>query len=76
MVMTLAPDNTLQPCRVLRAMFFAGRVAAPGDDLRLPRSTAYELRAAGKVEFVAAAAEPAEPPPAAPRGRRAPKADE
>lgn len=75
MVMTLAPDNTLQPCRVLRAMFFAGRVAAPGDELRLPRSTAYELRAAGKVEFIAAAAEPAEPP-VAPRARRAAKADE
>lgn len=49
MVMTANPDNTLRPYRVLRAMWFLGRVCAVGDVLQLPRTTAAELQAAGKV---------------------------
>lgn len=66
MVMTMQPpkDTTPQPHRVLRALWFEGKVRKVGDVIHLPRLLAAELRAADKVE----------PAPAKPEGRK--KGDE
>ncbi len=70
-MMTLQPDNSLGAYRVTRAMFYMGRVCAVGDELRLPRSLAVELQAAGKVEPAPEVAEPAPVPAPAPKRKRA-----
>jgi hypothetical protein len=89
MVMTVTPDNSVQPYIVQRPMWFLGRVCGVGDMLHLPRSAAVEMQAAGKVrraeaadlQSAPAAAQdaPAQPPeldaPAAPVRRKRPPAE-
>jgi hypothetical protein len=75
-MMTLQPDNTLRPYCVTRPMWYMGRACAVGDVLRLPRSLAADLQAAGKVAPAPEPApEPAESaaaqPAPAPRRKRA-----